>query len=166
MATPEPQQDDLMIEIRRYVNLGHNDPVEIAKKVAKRRGRDWIVEELWSRHSEIIAGYARDLIGAQRNATLRSVAAGDVPRATTELQLRTAFVPSGDGGYTPVKIGQMTAADHRAVAAVRRNSAAAMLRVAEWHETVADMMDAAGVSQTCELSVLPEMPGEGEDLAA
>lgn len=161
----ERTDDTLEHAIQQQINLGENDPFEIAAKIERARGREWLVSQLDPYATDIVAQFARARLSALRNNSLLQLA--DEQRTNSPRRLNTQnkliltskWVPAhGEfvGGH--VRIGDLTAQDNEACAQHYRMLAGACIIRAEWHEHLADRLKARRLTRVKELIRVEELP--------
>lgn len=145
--------------IAQLIALGEKDPLTIARKLADRRGGDWVAEQLASRWEEILAEIARQRLGSDRRSAVVSLAATvrehDRKPTKRDVLLTSLFVPKK--GY--VRFGDATADDLDAAQVYRVRLANGLMLWADWLGSVRALMDAQGVAVVKALKgALPEFP--------
>lgn len=143
--------------IAQLIELGENDPLDIARKLEHRHGLDWLTGELASHREEIVAEIARQVLGRRR----RSAALPAVIEQTgtkREIMLAPIFIP-GEGWKS---LGDCTAADLVAREQFYLKAAGAMVRWASWCRECVEAMRAQGVTKLGKLTgPLPQLPEAG-----
>lgn len=151
------RRESLEEAISRGINLGHSDPLEIARGVISKHGEEWLAAELKAHSEEIVSEIARQWLGRQRrSATLPSVLQKSTDlKVKGEVMLAKIFIP-GEGWKS---LGECTAADLSAREKFYLRAASSMVRWASWCRDCIDAMQAQGVDQLGKLSgQLPELP--------
>lgn len=152
---------DLDAAIEQLVNLGEKDPLEIARKLVKRHGAEWLATELAARGEEIVAQIARQRLGANRRRAEIALRTGDELTAA-DLKLAKEWVPGAAGGEWKVA-ADLTDADLDAKAGWYESLGRAALRRAQWCREVAGLMRDEGVKTLGKLKAhLPELPADDE----
>lgn len=147
--------------VSQMVNLGHKDPLEIARKILEKNDKQWIATELTALAEDVIAGMARHVLGSQRRGSEIALRTGDSGVSASDLKLRSYWVP--EVGYK--RAADLTSADLRLRAGWYDKLMTAAARRAEWCRTVAEMMDDEGAATMGKLKKdLPALPAD-EDLA-
>lgn len=139
--------------IEQLINLGEKDPIEITRKLRDQYGAEWMRAELLQRDDELIAGFARNMLGARRRSTEGPRL--DLARARHgEFMLASKWVP--EIGWK--KLADLTADDCRAVAAHYRMLARAAGIRADLFDGFAELIEAEGVATLGDVSVaLPQL---------
>jgi hypothetical protein len=144
---------------RQLIELGFKDPLEIARRLERTRGPEWLAGQLAMLSEDLVAEIARKELGRRRRGYELALRPGR-PVAASELRLAGFWIPAEDG--TPIwkAAGEVTPDDLDRRAAWYESFAIGVLRRARWCRQVAALMrheGAAALSQLCaELPPLPE----------
>ena len=140
--------------ISQLIELGEKDPIEIARKLEKRHGIDWLTRELSAHAEEIVSEIARQHLGRRRRAaSLPSVI--ESSGTTRETMLSPIFIP----GVGWKSLGDCTTDDLAAREQFYLKAAGAMVRWASWCRECIEEMRVQGVSKLSQLKgQLPELP--------
>lgn len=143
--------------IEQLINLGENDPVTIAQKLAHQHGGDWVARELAAHWEDILAEIARQRLGSLRRSAIETIGVRARQGSVTkrEAVLATLYVPKV--GY--IKLGDATTDDLLEAAAYRRRLANGLIRWSDWLESLAALLSEQGVGRVRELrGALPDLP--------
>lgn len=140
--------------IQQLVNLGESDPWEIAKKIEKRNGREWVKEALSEHAEDLIADMARRQLGAIRRRAEVALRPGDT-LAEAEFKIAKTWVP-GTGWKAA---GDLTSFDLLAKATWYESAAQAAAVRSAWCREVARLMEMEGAEKLSQLKAeLPALP--------
>ena len=140
--------------ITQLIELGEKDPLEIARKIEKRHGTDWLASELSAQAEQLVAQIARQRLGAVRRSAEVALRPGDEV-SQADMKIAKVWVP--EHGWKVA--AELTSEDLLLKAAwYERLSFAASSR-AQWCREVAEMIVADGVSKLGRLKrPLPPLP--------
>lgn len=148
--------------INQLVELGEKDPLDIARKIEKRYGTEWVQEELSAHAETLIAQMARQRLGALRRSAEIALRPGDTI-AQGDMKIAKAWVPNV--GWKVA--ADLTSDDLLVKAAWYERLAGASLRRAEWCREVAGMILTEGVPKLGRLKApLPPLPDQPDELEA
>lgn len=140
--------------ITQAINLGEKDPLEIARKIEREQGREWMGEQLVLYAEDLVAEIARQRLGVNRRLNQLALRPGDV-KSQAELKLDSFWVP--EFGWK--RAADLTSADLRARAAWYDRAIDSLRVHGDWCREVAGMMDADRVKTLGKLKrPLPALP--------
>lgn len=157
MSVLPAQRLSLEEAIAQQINLGHNDPLTIARKCADLYGTDWVAEELASHWQEILAEIARQKLGNERRAAIVTLAtrAREGKVSKREAVISSLFVP----GKGWISFGDATADDLVARESYLRRLADGLNRWADYYAAVRAELETQGVARVRDLKgALPDLP--------
>lgn len=140
--------------IAQLIELGENDPLDIARKLEHRYGEEWLTAELAAHREEIVSEIVRQALGRRRrSATLPAVIESSGTKR--EIMLSPIFIP-GEGWKS---LGDCTAEDLVAREQFYLKAAGAMVRWASWCRECVEAMREQGVTKLGKLTgPLPQLP--------
>ena len=140
--------------IQQMIELGEKDPLEIARKIEKRYGAEWLASELSAHAEQLVAQIARQRLGAIRRSAEVALRPGD-DMSQQDMKIAKVWVP--DQGWKVA--AELTADDLLLKAAWYERLAGAAMTRASWCREVAEMIVGDGVTKLGRLKrPLPPLP--------
>lgn len=140
--------------INQLIELGEMDPLEIARKIEKRHGPEWLALELSAHAEQIVAQIARQRLGSVRRSAEVALRPGD-ELSQGEMKIAKVWVPNV--GWKVA--GELTPEDLEAKASWYERLASASVIRASWCREVAQMIRDDGVTKLGRLKrPLPPLP--------
>ena len=150
--------------IRQLIELGFKDPLEIARRLERTHGPEWLGTQLAMLSEDLVAEIARKELGRRRRGYELALRPGQ-PVAASSMKLVGFWIPAADGTPTWKAAGEVTPDDLDRRAAWYESFAIGVLRRAQWCRQVAGLMRHEGVAVLSQLRAeLPPLP-EPEPLA-
>lgn len=125
--------------IQQLINLGANDPLEIARQIEQRYEEEWLRDELYALRQDVISDIARQRINGMRRSAMSALRKGKQP--PRELMLLGEWIPNHKGGGGWKKLGEWTSADLRSRENYYRKMSGTASRLADWCHTCAELME-------------------------
>jgi hypothetical protein len=152
----EPQS--LEGAVRQLIELGFNDPLDIARRLERMHDHDWLTAQLAMLSEDLIAEMARKQLGQRRRGFEVALRPGE-PLAQTKMKLVGFWIPTADGTPAWKAAGEITPEDLDRRATWYESFAVGVLRRAQWCRQVAAMMRHEGVPVLSRLRAeLPPLP--------
>ena len=82
--------------VRQLIELGFNDPLEIARRLERMHGPDWMTTQLAMLSEDLVAEIARKQLGQRRRGFEIALRPGQ-PLAQTKMKLVGFWIPAVDG---------------------------------------------------------------------
>jgi len=153
-ALQEPSEvASLEQAVRQLINLGENDPLDIARKIEARYEESWLRDELWALRQDVFSDIARTRINGSRQTAMKALRSGE-PMTKAKLLLHSEWVPNE--GWKA--LSSWTADDLQARADYYRRIASTCAHLADWCEDCAALIEAEGVKTLGKVKAdLPEL---------
>jgi hypothetical protein len=144
--------------VRQLIELGFNDPLEIARRLERMHGPDWMTTQLAMLSEDLVAEIARKQLGQRRRGFEVALRPGQ-PLAQTKMKLVGFWIPAADGTPAWKSAGEITPEDLERRATWYESFAIGVLRRAQWCRQVAALMRHEGVPLLAQLRAeLPPLP--------
>jgi len=144
--------------VRQLIELGLNDPLEIARRLERMHDPEWLSAQLAMLSEDLIAEMARKQLGQRRRGFEVALRPGQ-PLAQTKMKLVGFWIPAADGTPAWKAAGEITPEDLDRRAAWYESFAIGVLRRAQWCREVAAMMRHEGAPVLSQLRAeLPPLP--------
>ena len=144
--------------VRQLIELGFNDPLEIARRLEHMHDQEWLAAQLAMLSEDLIAEMARKQLGQRRRGFEIALRPGQ-PLAQTKMKLVGFWIPAADGTPAWKAAGEITPEDLDRRAAWYESFAIGVLRRAQWCREVAAMMRHEGAPVLSQLRAeLPPLP--------
>lgn len=138
-------------EIKKLVESGQNDPIDIARKIISEYSPEWVEAELYARAEEILSELARRLIASKS----QELATTEVPVPVAQHRALHMWIP----GFGWKLRTLCTSTDLRARASWYQSLADAAILGRNWCLEVAALMDVEGARTLGDLRAeLPAPP--------
>lgn len=142
--------------IRQLVSLGERDPLEIARKLERQHGAEWLREQASLFAEELVTTFARAMLGTNRRSAEIALRPGGTVE-TAEMKVAKLWIP-GEGWK---QFGECTAADLLARERLYSTIESAARRRRLWLEQIRLLMEAEGAATVGDLrSEFPPLPSD------
>jgi hypothetical protein len=157
-TTDRTEPQSLEAAVRQLIELGFNDPLEIARRLEAMHEPDWLASQLTLLSEDLIAEMARKELGRRRRGYEVALRPGQ-PIAQAKLRLVGLWIPAEDGTPSWKVASEITPEDLDRRAAWYESFAIGVLRRAQWCRQVAALMRHEGAPVLGRLRAeLPPLP--------
>lgn len=141
--------------VESFIELGEKDPHEAARRLIRHVGSERVLEVAKPYLEDFIAEMFRRRIGSKRRAAVARLTPAAIE--SREILLKSIWIPTEDGAFKYIAVGECAAADFDARADYVDRLIEGVVRHNRWNRAMAAQIRAEGVETAAELSEMPQL---------